>query len=72
MILTHQTVFVLGLAVNHPHVLNPDTDGRHVDYTPTQAPPLPRSGASSHLVFTMSTGIDAAVVTRPLIMLAQK
>lgn len=26
----------------------------------------------SHLVLTISTGIDAAVVTRPLIILAQK
>lgn len=26
----------------------------------------------THLVLTMSTGMEAAVVTRPLIMLAQK
>lgn len=26
----------------------------------------------AHLVLTMSTGMEAAVVTRPLIMLAQK
>lgn len=35
-------------------------------------PKLSISWLQTHLVLTMSTGMDAAVVTRPLIMLAQK
>lgn len=35
-------------------------------------PKLASPGFQTHLVLTMSTGMEAAVVTRPLIMLAQK
>lgn len=34
--------------------------------------PSPGPGLQTHRVLTMSTGMEAAVVTRPLIMLAQK
>lgn len=32
----------------------------------------PGAGPHTHRVLTMSTGMEAAVVTKPLIMLAQK
>lgn len=69
---THQTIFILWLPVDHLHVLDPAKKKEKVvrlGWT-TEEEFIKR--LQSHLVFTMSTGIEAAVVTRPLIILAQK
>lgn len=69
---THQTIFILWLPVDHLHVLDPAKKKEKVVRLGSTTEEEFIKRLQSHLVFTMSTGIEAAVVTRPLIILAQK
>lgn len=53
MIITHQTIFVLGLPVNHPHILDPDKQtGNKCITLPAERAALPGSGSE------VSPGLD--------------
>lgn len=47
MLKTHQTILVLRLPINHPHVLNPDTQTGNTFQLPAQTPASPKAGGGA-------------------------